>query len=308
MPTDALELTEFANLHSAMDDPETAHLVIGLNRVTSSRAIDGLNVDVEEHDEGVRLVIRVAENAVIAKPVHMCFGLLQDEGVQKIDLDFEVGPRAKIDVVAHCVFPNATDVRHLMDGDIRIRAGAKYSYFERHIHSDAGGLLVVPNAKVTLDEDARFKTEFELVQGRVGKLEVDYEATCGPGSVMDMLAKVSARANDSVSIRETGHLDGANSRGVLTSRVAVRDDSRADVYNKLTATAAGARGHVDCQEIITGNGTANAVPIVEVSHPKAHVTHEAALGSVDSKQLQTLMARGLTEDEASDLIISGLLS
>ncbi|MBS3734681.1 MAG: SufD family Fe-S cluster assembly protein, partial [Phycisphaerae bacterium] len=82
----------------------------------------------------------------------------------------------------------------------------------------------------------------------------------------------------------------------------------ADVYNKLTATAAGARGHVDCKEIITDRGIANAVPIVEVSHPKAHVTHEAALGSVDSKQLQTLMARGLTEDAASDLIIAGLLS
>jgi len=45
-----------------------------------------------------------------------------------------------------------------------------------------------------------------------------------------------------------------------------------------------------------------------VKHPKAHVTHEAAIGSVDSKQLQTLMARGLSEDEATDLIIKGLLS
>jgi Fe-S cluster assembly scaffold protein SufB len=45
-----------------------------------------------------------------------------------------------------------------------------------------------------------------------------------------------------------------------------------------------------------------------VNHPKAHVTHEAALGSVDRKQLETLMARGLTEDEASETIIAGLLS
>ena len=50
------------------------------------------------------------------------------------------------------------------------------------------------------------------------------------------------------------------------------------------------------------------MPVVEVSHPLAHVTHEAAIGSVDSRQLQTLMARGLTEDKATDLIIEGLLS
>ena len=50
------------------------------------------------------------------------------------------------------------------------------------------------------------------------------------------------------------------------------------------------------------------MPIVEVNHPKAHVTHEAAIGSVDNKQLETLMSRGLTEEEAVDLIVEGLLS
>jgi Fe-S cluster assembly scaffold protein SufB len=44
-----------------------------------------------------------------------------------------------------------------------------------------------------------------------------------------------------------------------------------------------------------------------VEHPLAKVTHEAAIGSVDQKQLETLMAHGLTPDEAVDLIIMGLL-
>ncbi|MBS3734639.1 MAG: SufD family Fe-S cluster assembly protein [Phycisphaerae bacterium] len=304
----ARQLADIASIHAAVGDEDTAHLLIGLNEVVSSRAVAGLDVDVESHDEGVRLRIVVADGAVIAKPVHMCFGLLQQAGIQRIDLDFAVGSGAKIDVIAHCVFPNATDIQHLMNADIRIGAGARYSYFERHIHSDAGGLLVVPKAKVTLAEDARFRTDFELVEGRVGTLKIDYETTCGPRSVLEMTAKVAGRGDDKIDIRETGHLTGEDARGALTSRVAVRDDARADVYNKLTATAAGARGHVDCKEIITDRGIANAVPIVEVSHPKAHVTHEAALGSVDSKQLQTLMARGLTEDAAGDLIIAGLLS
>ena len=65
---------------------------------------------------------------------------------------------------------------------------------------------------------------------------------------------------------------------------------------------------MDCKEIIQGNGKATAIPIVEVSNPHAHVTHEAAIGSVDNKQLETLMSRGLDEDDAVDLIIQGLLS
>jgi Fe-S cluster assembly scaffold protein SufB len=50
-----------------------------------------------------------------------------------------------------------------------------------------------------------------------------------------------------------------------------------------------------------------AVPVVEVRHPQAHVTHEAAIGSVDHKQLETLLSRGLAEDDAVELLINGML-
>ncbi len=53
--------------------------------------------------------------------------------------------------------------------------------------------------------------------------------------------------------------------------------------------------------------TLGSFPIVEVSNAQAHVTHEAAIGSVDNKQLETLLTRGLSEDQAVDLIIQGLL-
>jgi hypothetical protein len=136
---------------------------------------------------------------------------------------------------------------------------------------------------------------------------MDYETDCGPDSVLEMMAKISGRADDRIKIREVGILRGRGARGYLTSRVAARDRAKAEVYNKLVATAAYARGHVDCKEIIKDGGTASAIPVVEVAHPQAHITHEAAIGSVDSRQLETLMSRGLDEDQASELIIAGLL-
>ena len=94
----------------------------------------------------------------------------------------------------------------------------------------------------------------------------------------------------------------------MESRIAVRDEATAEIKNTLVASAAGARGHVDCKEIVQDRAVAEAVPIVKVEHPKAHVTHEAAIGSVDSKQLETIMSRGLDEDAAAELIIDGLLA
>ena len=88
----------------------------------------------------------------------------------------------------------------------------------------------------------------------------------------------------------------------------MRNNARSEVFNKIVALAPYARGHVDCKEIIKDNGIAVATPIVDVRDAHAHVTHEAAIGSVDKKQLETLMSRGMDEDEASEIIIQGLLS
>jgi Fe-S cluster assembly scaffold protein SufB len=60
-------------------------------------------------------------------------------------------------------------------------------------------------------------------------------------------------------------------------------------------------------EIVKDGAVAKAVPIVQVNNPLAKVTHEAAIGSVDKKQMETLMAHGLSPEEAVDVIVKGIL-
>lgn len=291
-----------------LNNPQIAHLFIHHNQVVGSNLLPGLNVTTKSIENGIKVKIVVQEGASFTKPVHLCFGMFPEKGIQQIVMDVNIKKNASIAILAHCTFPNAVDVQHLMDAKIHVGEGAQYNYFERHVHGEKGGVKVFPKAVVTLDEKAQFKTEFELIKGRVGLIDIDYETICQAYSVMEMNARISGVKDDIIKIKEIGLLKGEGARGVLTSRVAVQDKARAEVYNKLTASAPYARGHVDCKEIVQDQGVANAVPIVEVNHPKAHVTHEAAIGSVDSKQLDTLMSRGLTEDEAVELIIQGLLS
>jgi len=238
----------------------------------------------------------------------MCFGMIPENGIQKMVINTDIRENASVSFLAHCAFPNAVDIQHIMDGTINVGKNAKFHYFEKHVHGTHGGVKVYPNAVIHLFEGARFYTEFELTKGRAGLIDIKYEATCEAESVLEMITRISGKEDDQINIKEIGHLIGEKSRGFLSSRVAATGNTRAEVYNKLTASAAYARGHVDCTEIIKDNGVVSAIPVVEVNHPKAHITQEAALGSVDSKQLQTLMARGLTENKATDLIIQGLLS
>ncbi len=302
------ELYESIGVDVHKHEPDAARLVVHGNEVVGAHLVPGLKVETAEKTDGIEAEIRITRGVKIEKPVQLCFGVLPETGLQHIRLNLDVEQDAKASVVAHCTFPNAVEVEHKMDATIQIGPGAEYGYFERHVHGPHGGVNVIPKAKINLEERARFKTEFELIKGRVGKLDIDYEVTCHAESVLELMARISGRGDDSIVIHETGHLLGENARAVLQSYIALRETAKAVVYNTITAHARGARGHVDCKEIVQGEALAKAVPIVEVNHPGAHVTHEAAIGSVDSKQLQTLLSRGLNEDEATDLIIEGMLS
>lgn len=84
--------------------------------------------------------------------------------------------------------------------------------------------------------------------------------------------------------------------------------AKAVVRGETCGKAPLARGHVDCLQIVNGEGViAEAIPIVYVRGKQAKITHEAAIGSVDKKQMQTLVARGLNEEEEVDVIVKGIL-
>lgn len=298
-------IAEFTS-HAGGDD--VAHLEVHGNQVVGAHLVPGLRVDTQTLDDGLEVHLVVTRGVRVAKPVHLCFGLLPERGTQRIVMRVEVEEEAEAHVLAHCTFPNAVEVTHVMDAEITVAEGAAYSYFERHVHGPHGGVFVAPKAAVHLLEGARFRTEFELLKGRVGRMDIDYEVDCAAHSILEMIARVFGRADDTLTVHETGHLNGAYARAALQTHIALRERARAEVFNTVTADAPHARGHVDCKEIVQDQAMARAVPIVQVNNPRAHVTHEAAIGSVDSRQLQTLMSRGLDEDSAVNLIIEGLLS
>ena len=165
----------------------------------------------------------------------------------------------------------------------------------------------MPKSLVKVGKNGRYFTDFTLISGRVGKLDIDYRVETGENAVTELIAKVFGHADDRITIKEEVVLAGENARGLIKTRVALEDDAVAEITGVTEGKAAGARGHVDCMEIVKDNASAKAVPIVSVTNPLAKVTHEAAIGSVDKRQLETLMAHGLTPEEAVDVIVKGVL-
>ncbi|MDD2272202.1 MAG: SufD family Fe-S cluster assembly protein [Desulfuromonadaceae bacterium] len=290
-----------------LDDPETAHLVVIGKRIVSSRSLPGLDVEAAETEGGVRLKILLREGVHLTTPVHTCFGVVHSRGDQHIEIEVTLEPDSSARFIAHCLFPNAEHVRHSMDATVEIGAGATLGYQERHYHGPHGGIEVMPKATVRIGSGGRYTSDFTLTDGRVGSLDIDYEVDAAADAVVELTARVFGHGNDEIRIRERVVLGGQNARGIIKTRIAVEDDSLAEITGITEGNAAGARGHVDCMEIIRGQAVAKAIPIVSVTHPQAKVTHEAAIGSVDKHQLETLMAHGLSPEEAVDVIVKGML-
>ncbi len=294
------KIGEFSN-------PNVPSIVISGNKVLGKNEIKGLIIEPTPTKNGVDVKITVKSGTKILYPMSLCFGVLPQEGVQNINMEAVIEDNAGMNAISHCVFPNAKHVVHKMTYNVHIGKHSFFRYEEVHFHGKSGGVEVVPLTKGTVGEDSYFKSTFTLKEGRVGKLDIKYDMDVEKNGKLELYSKVWAKGNDEVNIEEKGNLNKEGAKALIKSRVVLQDESHSKVVSIVNAYAPYSRGHVDCMEVVQDNAVAEAVPIVGVSNHLAKVTHEAAIGSLDSKEIETLEARGLTEEEAIKVVVGALL-
>lgn len=293
---------------SVFKNNQVGLLLVSGNKVLTRQEIPGLTIKGKTLPDGVSAKIIVHKNRRLETPVHLCFGMLPAEGIQRIIAEFVVEDNARASFIAHCTFPNAVSVQHIMEGTVTVGKNAYLEYNETHFHGSEGGVEVLPKMKIEVKKEGRYHSTFKLVQGAAGKVELDYDAVVEDRGQAEMHAKIYGKQSDSIRVRESIYLNGKESHGLAKSRIVVADRAHAEVLGEVVGNGAFSRGHVDCMEIIQGkHAIAEAIPKLQVVNETAKLTHEAAIGSVDKKQVETLMARGLSEQEAVDVIVMGLL-
>ena len=110
-----------------------------------------------------------------------------------------------------------------------------------------------------------------------------------------------------VEMYDSTYLNGKRANGVSRVRMICREKSRIKARSKMIANNAGT-GHLDCMGLLLAKDS-NIIAIPELinSHKDASLTHEASVGKISDEVLNYLRSRGLTEDQAIDLVITGFL-
>lgn len=292
---------------NVFNDDSGAFLLINKDKVVGANEVEGLKIETEEIENGIKARVTIAKGTKLKKPMHMCFGVTHKEGVQHILSEYILEEGAEAHLLAHCSFPKAEKVVHKMDATIKLAKDAILSYEEVHYHGPEAGIEVIPRTKAYLEKGAYFFNEFKLVKGRVGKLDVDYEAELAEEAVVELLSKVYGKEDDQIKIKETIHLNESNSRGIAKTRIFASDRTVSEVIGEAYGNAPYVKGHIDCVEAVKGEAEVSAIPIIKVNNDLAELSHEASIGRINQKQLETLIARGLSEEEATDLIVNGML-
>lgn len=289
-------------------DANANKIIVLDNQVLESNIFDKIDAKIWTQDNKIFANINIPVGLKLKKPIHICFAALHKKVTQDIKLNINLAKNSSATFLSDCVLTGEEELKHNMDAVINVGLGASYTYLEKHIHNSTTGVYLTPSSKVKLEKNSSYKVDFELLEGRLGQTVFDYDIVADENATVEIESRLKAFADDKVVLKESVVLNGKASKALLKSRVAAMDNSQIEIFNTISAKAADTRGHIDCQEILIGNGKVQAYPNAEVLNPTARVTHEASLGGLDNKKLETLMAKAKSPKEAQEILLQGMLS
>jgi Fe-S cluster assembly protein SufB len=101
---------------------------------------------------------------------------------------------------------------------------------------------------------------------------------------------------------------GANTKSTIISK-GISAGHAHNTYRGLVSVmpgATGARNFTQCDSLLIGGDCgAHTVPYIEVKNPSAVVEHEASTSRISEEQLFYCLQRGLSAEDAVNLIVSG---
>ncbi len=132
----------------------------------------------------------------------------------------------------------------------------------------------------------------------------------GEGATADIISvAVAGRDQHQDTGAKAIHL-APNTRSRIVSKSVSKDGGRATYRGtlKVAPGATGAVASVRCDALMLDDlSRSDTYPYIDIQEDDTTMTHEATVGKISADQIFYLMSRGLTENEAQNLIVQGFL-
>ncbi|EMC34535.1 Fe-S cluster assembly protein SufB [Streptococcus mutans] len=215
---------------------------------------------------------------------------------------------ASIQYIEGCTAPTySTNSLHAATVEIIVKRDASFRYTTIQNWSDNVYNLVTERG--TVEENGTL----EWIDGNLGsKVNMKY-----PCSILN--GRQARTSVLSMSFANYGqHLDAGckvyhnapRTSSTLISKSVAKDGGKTDYRGSVTfgKNSAGSKSHIECDTILMdGESSSDTIPFNEIHNSDVSLEHEAKVSKVSEEQLYYIMSRGISEEEATAMIINGFM-
>ncbi|MEX2707062.1 MAG: SufD family Fe-S cluster assembly protein [Candidatus Freyrarchaeum guaymaensis] len=251
--------------------------------------------------------IHVHEGEKITLPLQSCLFMANENVDQNVHNVIILEPDSEAQVITGCVVhPNLRKGLHVGVSEFYLKKGSKLTF--TMIHNWKQNVDVRPRTSVLLEKDATFVNNYVLLKP-VRSIQTFPTAHCkGDGSRAVFNSIVYASGGSYIDLGAKVILDGDETRADVSSRAIATDRSVVYARGVLVGNTPGSRAHLECNGLLLSDSASiHAIPELVGNVSGTELSHEAAVGKIAEEQVQYLMARGFSEQEANSLIIRGFM-
>ncbi len=250
--------------------------------------------------------IRALPGAKSVFPVQACLYLKAASMSQNVHNIVIAEEGSELHIITGCATdsPELTGL-HIGISEFYVKKNAKVTF--SMIHNWAENIAVRPRSGVLLEENAVYLNNFICLHP-VKSLQLFPSAQlAGENATARFNSVLLAGPGTSMDVGSRATLSAPGTRCEIIARSIT---TGGEIINRglLVGEVEGVKAHLECKGmILKGGGRIYAIPELDGRVEGVEMSHEAAVGKIARDEVDYLMARGLSEDEAVATIVRGFM-
>jgi Fe-S cluster assembly scaffold protein SufB len=261
------------------------------------------NVELNQNDG---YFIRSLPGQKTVFPVQACLYLAKAKLVQNVHNIIIAEEGSELHIITGCTTATREEPGlHLGVSEFFIKRGAKVTF--TMIHSWNPETAVRPRTVAIIEENGLFLSNYLLMKP-VHSMQMYPTARCmGEKATVRFNSILVAGKGSSLDVGSRVFLNAKNARTEIVSR-AITTGGNITARGYIEGNAPEVKGHLECRGLIMSEkGTIHAIPELKGTLAGIDLSHEAAVGKIAEEEVEYLMSRGLTREEATAAIVRGFL-
>jgi Fe-S cluster assembly scaffold protein SufB len=251
--------------------------------------------------------IRALKGQRVTTPIQACLYMRHENTAQNVHHVIIAEEDSELNIITGCATaPSLQSGIHIGISEFYVKRGAKLTF--TMIHDWAEDVMVRPRSGIVVEEDGLFLSNYVSLKPVRSLQMYPTIRLIGPGAVARSHSILVAPPGCELDTGARVVLEASNTRAEIVSRT-ITTGGVIKARGHLIGLEPDVKAHLECHGLILADaGLIHAIPELEGHRSGAEMSHEAAVGKIAEEEIEYLMARGLSEEEATATIVRGFLN